>query len=158
MSYQLIVKLTIFALIFTFASCPILSEPNQTSNTESQHLQDSEQEISQVDLLNAAVYSNRGNIRRIKKQWNTALEDFNRAIELNPNMAEIYISRGLLYAVLERWDDALKDFNRAIKINPNSNVIYIYRGYIYGLQQEFDHALFDLNKAISLDEQNSQAY
>lgn len=135
-----IIKLFLFSFILAFYSCPVLGEPNSTSNNESQNMDNSEQAISEKDLLNAA------------------LEDLNRAIELNPNFAKAYMNRGSLYGLLERWDDALLDFNRAIELDPKLVPSYVYRGYIFGFRTEFESALQDLDQAVSLDEQNSTTY
>ena len=158
MPYKPTIKLFFFSLILAFYSCPVLGEPNPTFNTELQNIGNSKRAISEKDLLDAAIYSNRGSVGTSQKQWNAALQDLNRAIELNPNFARAYMNRGSLYGLLERWDDALIDFDRAIELDPKLLPPYVYRGYIYGFKQEFESALQDLDRAVSLDEQNSTAY
>ncbi|MGD1920351.1 MAG: tetratricopeptide repeat protein [Pleurocapsa sp.] len=159
MQHKRTIKLIFFAFTLASYSYPLLSEPNQTSDIEVlQNTKNPEQIIDEQDLLNAAIYSNRGSVGISQKQWNTALKDLNRAIELDPNFARAYMNRGLLYSILKRWDDALKNFNRAIELYPKYFPTYIYRGYIYGFKQEFESAIRDLNQAVSLNEQNATAY
>ena len=155
MFHKLIINIALSIFAFVFVTYPAVS---QLPTSDSNERDNSELEISYEDLLNAAIYNNRGSISGVKEEWNSALQDFNRAIELDPNLPEAYLNRGLLYTTLEQWDNALQDFDRAIEIKPELDTTYIYRGYIYGLQKNFDKALTDLDRAISLDEQNSHAY
>ena len=50
--------------------------------------------------------------------YNKALNEFTRAIELNPNLAMAYLMRGTTYAMLNDGPKARKDYNVAIKIDP----------------------------------------
>ena len=139
MLHRLIIDLACSTLALVFLTYPAVSQPVPPSDSNEQINDNFKSEISQEDLLNAAIYNNRGGIRSIKEQWNSALQDFNRAIELDPNLPEAYVNRGLLYAILEQWDNALPDFNRAIEIKPELDVAYIYRGYI--LFKEINQAI-----------------
>ena len=68
---------------------------------------------------NYKYYYNRGNVRRELNQLNIALEDFNKAILLNPNEADIYNNRGNLYYRMKKYNLALRDF---IKVSINTAV------------------------------------
>ncbi len=43
------------------------------------------------------------------KQYNKALEDYNKAIELNPELKEAYIGRAKVYRLLNKFDLAKSD-------------------------------------------------
>ena len=52
------------------------------------------------------------------EQWDSALDNCGRAIELNPaGVSSIYM-RGMAYMKLERWDNALQDFERVLELDP----------------------------------------
>ena len=47
------------------------------------------------------------------------MEDYNKAINLNPNDAGFYYNRGILYHDMEKYENAMEDYNKAINLNPN---------------------------------------
>jgi tetratricopeptide (TPR) repeat protein/S1-C subfamily serine protease len=106
----------------------------------------------------AAWYVNRGILYRRQQKYELALDDYNQAIELNPNHANAYNNRGNLYQDLQKYELALDDFNKAIEINPNFAILYYNRGNLYINQQKYDLALSDYNQAIELDSKLAMAY
>ena len=52
-------------------------------------------------------------------QYERAIQDYNKAIQLNPNYAEAYNNRGWAYYCLKQYGKALKDFEKALELNPN---------------------------------------
>ncbi|MBD0269001.1 MAG: tetratricopeptide repeat protein [Cyanobacteria bacterium Co-bin8] len=66
----------------------------------------------------ATHYSNRGMVYLWSGQAEMGLADCDRAISLDPNMAQAYNNRGNCYAALERWSKAIADYERAIDLNP----------------------------------------
>jgi PGF-CTERM protein len=80
-----------------------------------------------------------------------AIEDFNKAIELDPNNAGAYSNRGVAYDDLKQYERAVEDHNKAIKLNPNCAVAYANRGAAYDHLKQYEKAIEDYNKAIELD-------
>jgi tetratricopeptide (TPR) repeat protein len=78
-----------------------------------------------------------------KGQYDKAISDFNKAIDLNPKFAEAYNNRGLTYAKKGQYDKAISDFTKTIEINPSYTLAYQNRGIIYMIK------LGDKNKACS---------
>ena len=69
---------------------------------------------------NAEAYNERGNDYSNLGQYERAIEDYKKAIELNPNDDVAYYYRGIAYYFLNQYERALKDFDKALKINPNN--------------------------------------
>ncbi len=84
----------------------------------------------------AAWYYNRGILYYNQQKYKLALDDYNKAIELNPNYALAYYNRGNLYRRQQKYKLALDDYNQAIKINPNDAEAYNNRGNLYYHQQK----------------------
>ena len=55
----------------------------------------------------------------IKKDNKTALDNFTKAIALNPNSAQAYFARGYTYSKLKDKASAKADYNMCLKIQPN---------------------------------------
>ena len=62
------------------------------------------------------------------KDFKGAIDDYNKASELNPKFANAYNSRGLAKGNLFDHKGALQDFNLAIKANPELSEAYQNRG------------------------------
>ena len=68
------------------------------------------------------ILNNRGNyFQEILKEYEVAEEDYNLAIELDPNFAETYYNRGICYYRQKKaWDDRWqKDWDKAHELNKN---------------------------------------
>ena len=79
-----------------------------------------------------------------------AIDIYNRAIRLNPNLAESYYNRGNAYADLGQYQKAIADHNQAIRLNPKNADVYNNRGTIYEELGQYQKAIEDYDKAIRL--------
>lgn len=106
---------------------------------------------------NALLYRERAIANMVLKQYLDALNDFSRAIVLEPT-AENFEYRGIFFCEGGFYRDGIVDFNRAIEIEPTRVRTYFIRGRAYGRMQEYRQAIEDLTKAIELDPQYSFSY
>ena len=51
--------------------------------------------------------------------YNSAIDDFTRAIELDPNDAKAYNNRGIAYRYLGEYQQAIDDSTKAIELDSN---------------------------------------
>ncbi|WP_445630748.1 tetratricopeptide repeat protein [Nostoc sp. DSM 114167] len=95
----------------------------------------------------------RGRTYHLMKRYEEALQDLNRAIELDLNYEWAIASRGITYFLMERYSEALQDFDRAIKLNPNpeSDTVFAFRGINYFLMERYSEALQDFDHTIKLN-------
>jgi tetratricopeptide (TPR) repeat protein len=101
----------------------------------------------------------------IGNEEDLAIEEYARAIALNPDYAEAYNNRGIAYfnrglSTNDRgqFELAVKDFGKVITLKPKSYSAYFAQASIYIFQEKYDHALKELNKAIALDPDEGVAY
>lgn len=69
---------------------------------------------SQKQSLTATDLNNRGVDKIEKSNYNSAIQDFNQALKLDPKAGESYLNRGLAYSSLGNKQQAIADFRQAI--------------------------------------------
>jgi tetratricopeptide (TPR) repeat protein len=101
--------------------------------------------------MDAVAWNHRGWAYAGLKQWDKALADYSKAIELDPKYAAAWKTRGWTYNELHQYDKAIADLNKAIEVDPKYAAAWNNRGNAYfGLKQN-DKAVADYTKAIELD-------
>ena len=73
----------------------------------------------QLDLSNAAAFSNRGHAYYAKRQYDRAIEDLNQAIRLDPNDAIAFYNRGISWELKRDLQRALADFKKFSEMAPS---------------------------------------
>src|SRR3990172_1567065 len=106
----------------------------------------------------AAIYFYRGTAYAVKGNTDSAIRDYNTAIEINPNDADVYNNRGIAYTVNGALDSAIRDYNTAIEINPNDADTYYNRRVAFKKKGDLDSAIRDFNKAIEINPNYADAY
>lgn len=100
---------------------------------------------------NAALWSNRGNGRAGQNQLESALADYEKAIELAPLAADPYLNRGAVFEAQGKFDAALADYDKVLEIDPNDAMGYNNRGNAKAGKQLWEEALADYRKAAEID-------
>jgi tetratricopeptide (TPR) repeat protein len=106
-------------------------------------------ELSAEDLIES--YNNRGRGYDGLGQYDKAIADYNKALELDPTHIFAYNNRGNVFAILGQYDKAIADYNRAIQLNPHYASPYNGRGNAYLFQGEFSRALAEFNRALEIE-------
>jgi len=110
-----------------------------------------------TELLYAALY-NRGNAYESKGEYDRAIADFGRLIELNPKSVSAFIDRGNAYNYKRDYDRAISDNSKAIELDPKSALALEQRGFAYIGKKDYDRSIADFSKAIELAPKASLAY
>ena len=74
-----------------------------------------------------------------------------RAVELDPSLAEPHAALGLVSYIQRRWPESEHHFQTALRLNQNYGMAYHWHGMLLGVVGEFDLALAALDKAVRLD-------
>lgn len=102
--------------------------------------------IEELDRLEE-LYNNRGIAKGKLQAYRGAIQDYNKAIELNPNFYEVFYYSGLVKANLKDFRGAIKDYDKTIELNPNHTSTYYRRGLVKIILQQIDSGCLDLSKA-----------
>ena len=115
-----------------------------------------------TEKVNAVAYKARGGAYYKKRQYDLAMADLNKALEITPDnssyKAEVYCDRGIVYLKQGKNDLAFTDFSKAIDINPWFVEAYNNRGIAHMEMGLLNLALADLNKALEIDPHYIAAY
>jgi hypothetical protein len=96
------------------------------------------------------VYHNRG-LQLFKLGYSElAIDDFSKAISLNPNHVLVYNDRGATYLAMKKYEQALNDFNKALEINPKFARPYLGRALTYDGLNNASAALADYKTLCSM--------
>jgi tetratricopeptide (TPR) repeat protein len=79
-----------------------------------------------------------------------AIREFQKAIELNPSIAEVHFYLSQAYGQTEEWPKALEHIDRAIQLDSKQPQYFNQRGLIFSRQKKFNKALPDALRAIEL--------
>lgn len=101
------------------------------------------------------AYYERGWVYYSKCDTLLALNDFNKAIELDTNYFDAIFGRAYLYKErMKNYKLAIKDFDKLILMEPDYNYIFKYRGEAYLGAGDTGKALTDLYASINYDFDN----
>lgn len=124
----LVDRANLYALIFDYTSS----------------IQDMDTVIEYIETTNNSPeessirYKQRGDIVMLIYEWNRALEDYNKAIELDPAYAEAYYRRGILFYTMIERENAIQDFEMYLEIEPDGEFSETAIQYIETIQMELD--------------------
>ena len=104
-----------------------------------------------------AFYQNRANANFVMGEYDAAIVDYNKAVELNPKESTIYFSRALAHFNNKSFSPAIADFDKVIELDPKEAMAYFKRGSALEKIGNFEKALSDYQKAVELDADNEPA-
>lgn len=118
--------------------------------------------ISIIKPYLAYLHYEKGEVFEDNLKWDKAIEEYNKAKELDPKDSSYYYALGNIYTARTHFDFLDKDYvelavnnyNRAIRLNPHQGDYYLVLGNLYSNLGYREFALENFNKAISLDPQN----
>ncbi|XP_069130069.1 uncharacterized protein [Argopecten irradians] len=110
-----------------------------------------------LDSSYAEALYQRG-VARTKLGMSKGIQDFNKALAINPKIFQAYLSRACYYGHRKNYTKAILNCNEAIKLQPHSVRAFLYRGALKYHIKAFDLAIQDLTKATSIDSSCALGY
>jgi Tfp pilus assembly protein PilF len=123
-------------------------------------------ELAPAGEENNRVYYMRGRAYLKNRQYDQAIYDFTRALELTEKNDKnlrflIYEMRGDAYFGKDAWASAIGDYWKAVTEdvdNENAKFVYLNRGWAYLNNNDTEPAIKDFDRAISIDSKLAEAY
>jgi tetratricopeptide (TPR) repeat protein len=94
----------------------------------------------------------------LRKDYDAALQEYNRATQVAPDLAEGYWGRGCVHQAKSDSALALADFQKAIEIDPQFARAYLERARIRAELGDFDGALADFGQVTTLQANDPGLY
>jgi tetratricopeptide (TPR) repeat protein/S1-C subfamily serine protease len=143
-------------------------EPNDPilRSEKAQILSDSKKYLEAIaiytDLIRtkpeAYAYNNRGSAKSAMGNKQGAIDDYDRAIAIDPQSATAYYNRGNAKLALGNKQGAIGDYDRAIAINTQFADAYYNRGKVKSDLGNKQGAISDYDRAIAINPQYIKAY
>ncbi|MFN8209220.1 MAG: tetratricopeptide repeat protein [Bacteroidales bacterium] len=107
---------------------------------------------------NAYTYLEQGIQLSKDENYYASLEVLDKALALEPSLAEAHDYKAINYIKLGRFVKALKSVNNALEYNPSLAEAYNHRGIVHFYLQNGEQAMEDYTIAISLKPDYGTAY
>jgi tetratricopeptide (TPR) repeat protein len=91
-------------------------------------------------------------------QYDAALCELNKALEISPYLGVAYYERGCVYQALGAIDLALTDFDEALRCDAQIPHAYLHRGRILTERGELDSALADFDQVMIIRPNDAECY
>ncbi len=90
--------------------------------------------------------------------YESAIADFTKALELMPNNSKAYNNRGTAWFYKSDYDRAIADYTKALEINPSHSEACFNRGTAWFYKGDYDRAIADFTMALEINPSYSKAY
>jgi Tfp pilus assembly protein PilF len=111
-----------------------------------------------ADNHNAQALLQRGHVYFVMHETDNAIDDLDRAITIDKELADAYFWRGMARGHAQRIEEGIADLSVYLRHHPTSTVAHTKRGVRYLWLGDEQHAEQDLRKAIALHQDNAEAH
>ena len=108
------------------------------------------QSLAVINILGAALLG--------QGKFQQAVNSYNKAIQLKPDLTEAFNNKGSALKALGRLDEAIASFDKAIQLKPDYAKAYTNRGVTLQALGQLDKAMQSYDKAIQLKPDLAEAY
>ena len=104
------------------------------------------------------LHLNSGYEHLSSREYESALFEYNQALDLDPDNPSGYNGRGVAYTGLSEYERAIEDFDHALALNPESASAFQNRGIAYQRLNDLERAIADYDRAIEIAPENVILY
>lgn len=102
------------------------------------------------ELTLKVVLNNRGIAYQNLGQYDLALKDYQRVINMDPEHPQSYGNRGNVYDASGNYEKAIADYTRGIELKSDYADAYYNRGWVYLRQKDYKRAAEDFRRLLEL--------
>jgi tetratricopeptide (TPR) repeat protein len=106
----------------------------------------------------AEVYVTRGTAYFELWNYEQAIADYTKSIEINANDAKVWHYRGLAFEQIEQYELALKDYAHVIELDPLFEDAFINQGTTYGKMGDYPRAIASFSRGIEIKPDDPNGY
>lgn len=155
-----ITALSIFPVVFFISFFFLLIVKAKTTTPP---LEKKLQKKSVVDSLSknstkAKEHFKRGWEYNQAKKLDLAIQEYCKALELDPNLSEAHLNLGMNYILKKEFDNAIRELKKALRQNPKLKTAHFNLWWAYRQQQKYDQGIEELKKVIAIDPNDVNAY
>ncbi|MBI1288546.1 MAG: tetratricopeptide repeat protein [Flavobacteriales bacterium] len=103
-------------------------------------------------------FTSQGRFELSKGRYASAIDLFNKAIQISRFNSEAYFLRGVAKYELEDNIGAERDFGKALELNPKNHEAYLYRGVVRSQLLRYRDAFEDFNQALRINNDDWRIY
>jgi len=107
---------------------------------------------------NPYTYLKRATSEMVKQDYNSALNDMNEAMRINPKLDKAYLGRGICRFELKDYENAEADLKQYIELDKTTPVAYNYLAGCRYMKQDFKGALENYKMVAKLDPNYQDIY
>jgi serine/threonine-protein kinase len=97
------------------------------------------------------TYMHKGQDAMKARDYPEAIRNFDRAVQLHPNMFLAYANRGLAHQMSSQFPKAIQDYSDALRLGSKDPHVLVNRGVCEVKVHQDDLALADFSRALSMD-------
>ena len=111
-----------------------------------------------INAQKATEYYSEGNKKLYIKDYEGAIENYSKAIDLSSKFADAYFNRGIAYVRINEYNKGIDDFTKVISLDSSSFDVFFHRAYSNFQLNNWERCIDDCNKAILINPNYGIAY
>ena len=117
------------------------SKPTRVSNEPNEEAKAFAEKVENKRRAEDSRY--RGNEYMKSKDYEEAINEYSRSIDLNPGEAATYCNRAMAHLKMKNWPRVIDDANKTLELQPDYVKAYHRRGKAYLATNKFELAIKD---------------
>lgn len=113
--------------------------------------------LNKIQTL-GCFFNNLGNSYNKIGDTGQAMLALERAVEINPTLAESHVNLGNIYLMKDRINDAINEYEEALEIDPRNAKVHNNLGNAYTKQDRLSNAIYQYTRSIELEPNFTEAY